>query len=578
MAGGLINIVSYGAQDLFLTGLPQITYFKVVYRRYINFSIESYILQFDNSTGFNTESQLSLPLLGDLVNKMYLRIKISPMKFLRSINEVVLNDLKCQYEIAKSELIKISTFMKTNINAYRAAIEVYCAENVINSCDMSEVIIKIFESYTNCTNKNAEAINFFYDYSPLPNVPVFSYNLLCIAQKYDKNPISKLEFKQIIDNAVINSKYIQQFYETKLRDIECAICEESNCNRKFAWVDRLGHAIIDYIDVSICGQRIDRMYGDWLNIWYELNSSIHLEEIYMKMIGNVPEMTCFNRIPKPEYYIYVPLQFWFNKLNGLALPLIALQNTEVTIDVKLKKFKDCAYLENIGIPENIDNYIKCQCPLEVSLLVDYVYLDTIERKRFAQSSHEYLIEQVQWIDVCDVEKSEVKINLDFNNPCRELIWRIQKQAFITNINGSTKCRWDNYSFTKFNKGLSINSAAIDFSGESLVARFCGSYFNYVQPYSHHTRTPSDGINVYSFSLRPEEYQPSGSCNMSRISKAVLSLWIDPRMFMYYPSDINDCCIPCPNEEPLPTAVNIRVYALSFNILRFVGGLAGLAFV
>ncbi|AYV84668.1 MAG: NCLDV major capsid protein [Hyperionvirus sp.] len=286
------------------------------------------------------------------------------------------------------------------------------------------------------------------------------------------------------------------------------------------------------------------------------------------MIGNVPELTTFDRCEKPSYTLYIPLQFWFNRFTGLSLPLVALEYFDVRLTIKLRKFQECGYVEDLRLyddinfaPEvNLDNiFDNSRWSLDMSLMVDYIFLDNVERKKFAQSSHEYLIDQVQYLKVDRIDNTQVQVVLDFVHPCKEIIWVLQKDCFVENRNGFNRCRWDNFTC---GAGLSIEGASMDFNGYSRFERFNGGYFNYLQPYDHHTNTPDDGIYVYSFALRPEEHQPTGSCNFSRISKAVLNLWISPCMFT-----------PDNGET-----VTLWVFAINHNIFRIASGIGATVYI
>ena len=303
----------------------------------------------------------------------------------------------------------------------------------------------------------------------------------------------------------------------------------------------------------------------------------------------------------------------------------------------------------------------CVPPLEyASLFVDYVYLDTDERRRFAQVSHEYLIEQLQFTGDESVQSTNVKIKLNFNHPCKELVWVVQRDDVAQNWK-----QWSNYtddidqdsnveagyaseSFplllaaqanplsqatqtfggasllnlaqelglsesevqqalgsswntgpgpnasqfgAPVNFGLTDAGAGADHAGIGPVRagrnpvvraklqlnghdRFqerLGSYFNLVQPYQHHTNVPATGINVYSFALKPEEHQPSGTCNMSRIDSAVLQLQLTPKAA----GQVNSQAIP-PGQD-LNQGSKVRVYATNYNVLRIMSGMGGLAY-
>ena len=601
MPAGLVDIISYGSQDLFLTGTPEITFYKVVYRRHTNFTIESFEIPFDTNTGFGLTSDVVLKPIGDLIHTMYLKIKLPKIKLDRIVHQ---QDVKKSFQDLNkmyNQYQKCLTFMNVNANAYRAAIDLYSASNIFTSEEMVDIILKVFEDYI-CKNSNCYSVD-----NPLEYINESKYNLYLIALHYKKyigtqdpyfDPVilPKQHFKNLLDHAMSYSQQIQLYYDQELNNAILFNKEVTNKNLKFAWTDRIGHAIIDYVDMYIGSEKIDRQYGIWMNVWYELSGKKNQNDNYMKMIGNVPELTTFDRTEKPEYTLYIPLQFWFCRFNGLSLPLCALQYSHVSFSVKLRTFKECAYIEkcnetlnqSFNQSFNIDNICidnennrdstGYRRTLEASLLVDYVYLDAPERKRFAQASHEYLIEQVQVIQIDDIDKESTRVELDFIRPCKELIWILQKQAYINNKSGFVKCRWDNYTPNKNNKSLSIDYATLDFNGYSRFDRFNGMYFNYVQPFNHHSNTPSDGINVYSFALKPEEQQPTGSCNFSRISKAILNLWINPDMFYYSESDNVDHCNPKLSDKEVQTKLNLWIFARSYNILRIISGTAGLAYI
>jgi len=601
MPGGIIDIVSYGSQDLFLTGTPQITFFKIVYRRYTNFAVENFDVPFDDPTGFGLSSSVVLKPIGDLVNKTLLKVEIPRISFKRIVSLEAIRKSTADVANALNAYQRCLIFMNANTNAYRAAMEVYSASNVIFSGEMTRNILTVFKSYI--LTPNNEDINWFCINSPLNGIIPERFNLLTIAKMYNDNcnlfnanfpdlpynadTVPKDVFRVILDQAMAYSAQIQRYYDDFLR---CAVAKNediSNPNFKFAWVDRLGHAIIDYIDVYVGGEKIDRHYGIWLNVWYELTGKKKQSENYMKMIGNIPELTDFNRLEKPSYTLYIPLQFWFSRFTGLSLPLVALQYYDVTITVKLRDFQQCAYIEDVRLYDDVnfaevvnlnDLFDNNKLDLNVTLSIDYVYLDSLERKKFAQSSHEYLIDQVQTQQMNDIENEEVPIQLDFYHPVRELIWLAQKKSFTENLTGFNKCRWDNYTWNKCNRGLGIKYSMLDFNGYSRFDKFDGIYFNYVQPYDHHSNTPSDGINVYSFALRPEEQQPTGSCNFTRITKAILTLWINPEMFINKSIDMTDECNLDPLLDEIMTPVNVWIFAINQNILRIVSGLGGVIYV
>ena len=243
--------------------------------------------------------------------------------------------------------------------------------------------------------------------------------------------------------------------------------------------------VIEEVTVEIGGQKIDKHYGKWLDIWADLTDGTAKKKAdLMKNSGQG----------------FVPLQFWFNRNAGLALPLIALQYHEVKVIFKW------GALTNATDP---------------TLWVDYIYLDTEERKRFAQMSHEYLIDQLQRNN----QDNEKKTRLNFNHPVKEIVWDQIDTAV---------------------------SAKLTLNGHDRFATRESDYFSKVQRYYHHTdMVTAPTINVYSFALRPEEHQPSGTCNFSRIDNAQI--------------------------VKVGAAVTPTFYAVNYNVLRVVSGMGGLAY-
>jgi len=571
MGGGLIQIVSYGAQDLFLTGNPEITFFKVVYRRHTNFSIESRKLTFEDLVGFGKSSSLIFPKIGDLINNIYLKVTLPEINFKRDDFN---NDLELELAEAISDYNIIKEFMLINIEAYRLALDEYDAINTTQSQNMKEVINNVFIPPDDPT-RNLLVIQ---NYETLVNGDGFDAsgsNMDVIASGFmDDDP--KDDLKSALDVGYQKSIEIQKYYSDLVISLESQNEEQSNDNLKFAWVDRIGHAILDSVEIDIGGYCVDKQYGDWLNIWYELSGNKYQKDIYDKMIGNVSKLTTFDRSIKSPYDLYIPLQFWFNRRNGLALPLISLQHQDVTLKTKFRNLEDCSYIEDqkqiivdvnnletserLFLNEAVENL---DIDIEVSVFVDYVYLDRQERKLFAQSSHEYLIEQVQRTTFKDINFNKESFLLDFFHPCKEIIWVAQQRKYTENIDGWTKLRWDNYTISDNNEGNIIKNAEVIMNSYVRVEKKNGNYFNYVQPWQCHRNTPSDGINVYSFSLFPEEFQPSGSANFTKLTRVTLNLEFDESFF----PELAD-----------PEELELRVYATNYNILRFVGGMAGCAYI
>jgi len=271
---------------------------------------------------------------------------------------------------------------------------------------------------------------------------------------------------------------------------------------------------INNVEIEIGGQIIDKHYRNWMIIWNELTLPIGKKNGFNEMIR---ESVIQNA------KIYIPLEFWFCRNIGLALPLIALQYHEVKINITFDK----NYLVGIDFFNLVAG---------VEIWADYIFLDTDERRRFAQLSHEYLIEQVQH-NSYSTTTNDIIADLHFNHPVKELIW---------------------FGCGNYSKAKLILNGIDRFAERDQI------YFTHIQPYQHHTNIPTninntylflndnDNINLYSFALKPEEHQPSGTLNMSRIDTAQLHL-----------KNIEN--------------KTVSIYAFSYNILRVMNGMGGLVY-
>jgi hypothetical protein len=212
--------------------------------------------------------------------------------------------------------------------------------------------------------------------------------------------------------------------------------------------------------------------------------------------------------------------------------LIALQYHEVKINI--------TFASNAELGTNITTDFS-----NASLWVDYIFLDTDERRRFAQLSHEYLIEQLQYTGEESTSAGNATHKLALNHPVKELVWCVQRS-------GLSAVQWT--AFTTSAGANMVNSAKLMLNGHDRFAERDGAYFNLVQPFQHHERVPANrGINVYSFALKPEEHQPSGTLNMSRIDTANLKL------------------------NNASSAEKVKIFATNYNVLRIMSGMGGLAY-
>jgi len=433
---------------------------------------------------------------------------------------------------------------------------------------------------------------------------------------------------------------------------------------------RLGYALLKKIELEIGGQIIDTQYGEWLFLWENLTADFDTSFKLDSMVGgglagNVTTQTSCGGRPG---VLYIPLQFWFNRNPGLALPLIALQYHEVRFNIYLSKATDL--VSSTGYTSISAASAALPQIKDMSLYIDYIYLDVDERRRFAQESHEYLIDQIQTGLQQTITSASARIDLTLNHPVKELVWVFQDVRKLDCA--STVSSTVGYT-QPFNYDDIVSKCRLQINGQDRFDERYGDYFFKVQPYQHHTGgafwpmrnkvafTGSYGvagsasgiagnaptatftgsitgstltvasvsggpitenmlvvgagvpqsafivdygtgaggngtyeisqsvgtaitsvsmaafapnvqnhnggynpINVYSFALRPEEHQPTGTCNFSRIDTATLVFdTIASGGAGTFPS------------KTYPYA--FRIYAVNYNILRIMSGMGGLAY-
>jgi hypothetical protein len=464
MSGGLLQLVAIGVQDLYLTGNPQVSLFKIIYRRHTNFALESVRQTFDGEVDFGKSVTAKINREGDLLHKIVIEI------------------------------------------------------------DLPEIV---------STNGNT-----------------------------------------------------------------------------ISWVNSIGHAMIDKIELYIGESLIDRHYGEWLEIWSELALDASKRDGYNTMISKYES---FTTVTGP-LTVFIPLQFWFCRNPGLALPLVALQYHEIKIITKFRNFDELwtfgpnnnytasktgtTVTKTLGIPfnnsdvnkliywedgssdkitalisntqvtvnnsgtqssQNIyikpdDRPLKTYSMLDARIYADFIYLDTMERSFFAKNKHEYLIEQVQFDSDTNYQKGQrfLKVPLDFNLPVKEIIWVSQLARYREDNNVFNFSNTMNPSAVRSDP---IEKAIILFNGTERFEERIGKYFRLVQPYHHHTRCPTSFIYVYSFAMAPEKHQPSGASNFSMLNTVDLRLT--------YNLAITDS--------------NVRIYGVNYNILKIESGMGGILY-
>ena len=411
MTGGLLQIVASGAQDVYLTGNPQITFFKVVYRRHTNFSLES-IQQFfrnENNLDFGKSTYSVLERKADLISGAMLEITLPAL---------------------------------------------------------------------NQTQNGATFVN---------------------------------------------------------------------------WVNGIGNAILNSVQVKIGGYTVDTQSGEWMDINSQYNVSQDKRTAYDEMLGYST-----NNNASADLTLHIPLNFWFNN-PGLALPIEALQYHDVELYFNFANLADMI-VSDVAITNPQAQTGGTAKFLNCKIYVDYIYLDTDEKRRIAQSSHEYLIEQVQILNPEEIFANDTsrKIDLFLKHPVKALYWVISNDIYKTTGSTGKNNQPLNYDADNAitNKDT-FNTMKLLFNGNDRFTDRPAKYFRLTQPYQYFKCCPKKSIYSYSFALRPYDLQPSGSCNFSRIDNVKMNINF--------------------TNTPRTSSSRLNVYAVNYNVLRIMNGMSSIVF-
>lgn len=364
---------------------------------------------------------------------------------------------------------------------------------------------------------------------------------------------SEADFGKIVSATIArgNGDLINRVY---LRVTLPALLQNQDGATWQGYVNSLGHNLIKTVDLKIGGQLIERHYGEWMEMWSELCLDDNQRRNYNQMIGKYESDSSLETNATAQKTYNIPLLFWFCRNPGLSLPLIALTQHEIEIKIEFRALTEMVK-SDISITSPKDSAGNTASFVDSSLYVDYVYLDDDERRIFAQKPHEYLIEQIQYQGAKNIDAaiSNDRVRFSFNNPVKEIVWGITTD---TNLTTNTVTGNNHLNFSSTSGSDTFSTMKLQFNGGDRFSVRNADYFRTVQPYQHHTGAPRKYIYCYSFALKPEEHQPSGSVNMSRLDNSDL-------IFTFTSGDV--------------VASKLKLFAVSYNVLRVVSGTAGLAY-
>jgi hypothetical protein len=557
MPSGLIQIVAYGAQDLFLTGIPEITFFKFLYKRYTNYAMEFIELNLDGNKNFGEEISCEIPKNGDLINDIILKVSLPSV----SLSKTTSNE---EIEQNYNNLTQSETLIKNFNNFIHFIYEsIIIANNGLDN--FNETFDNIYTSINTYLDSNKDFLlnkNIIGD--DINNNFNITLHLLNIYNLNENQLIKKNKLKLLIESYINKSynilKNLQDDYSTKKTIYESSL----NNNYNFSWINTLGWNIVSKVELEIGGFVIDRSYSQYLFIWNQLFNTNFKKLDFNKLFSLSSSAYTYDNTNKNNFDIYIPIKLFFNKDYSLSLPIISIKHQVVIIKLNINTLSKLIYTDYTL--NDIQSKIKIS---NIKLLTNFIYLDQDERLKFANSNHEYLIEQTNQIQYKNIKKNDIDLELNINNPTKYIIWTNQKESDINNYNihneyssTLTYDLTDSYPNITSNKNNTILSSYLQLNGVDRSIPYDSIYYNYVVPYEHKLSSCNDGINIYSFSLNPNDLQPSGSCNFSKLNKKFLKITLN-----------NDFLNRLSDDDYIIS----NVFSTNYNILKFRKGMASLAF-
>ncbi len=323
--------------------------------------------------------------------------------------------------------------------------------------------------------------------------------------------------------------------------------------------------LVKSVTVELGGQQLDKLTATWYRIYDNLYRNTNTDRAaYRAMVDFVDgEATGTSK------RFFVPVLFWFCRSPGNYLPLIALQYHELRITFE---FDDYTNIKDSAGATAVTS------DLEATLWCDYTYLDQEERKKFASQPHEYLIEQVQFtgdenVTIASNSKAQ-QIRLSFNHPTKLLAWVIADNTVHGKFTGG-------YAGATAEALAPLLNAKLMLNGHDRADVRVGAVYNKIVPYQANKALPDAGIYFMSFALSPTQHAPSGSLNFSRIDSAVLALTFKAASVAGNTTvKSNIANVTDPENATITDATNLsalRVFCISYNILRIMSGMGGLAY-
>ena len=682
MAGGLIQLAISGKQDVSLTYDPEITFFKKVYKRHTNFSLEIKEIYTDQQPDYDNIISFKLDN-ADMIHRCFIEINLPYLSFddlsITNTNYItwkanLLNRLENTINKWKTLYINFKNFVTIELIIYQQLQKLFLSDNITLNT-LKDTVVRFNNTYKSQLNTFLNLIDIdIYNQINICGYILSINKLLSYSDiETNNNYITINTIKSTLNNQYNTIYEYLNYYHSNWKE-SLQVFNAYNSNKlNLAWNQFIGHFYFTHYELDIGGQIVEQYSADQLHIYQYHHLTEDQINNYYKMIGNISELNEFNTTPKPQTKIILPLLFWFCRKAGSSLPLISMRNTAVNINLTINKLKNLIYfidyesefyknlkltvpkgnsldstlnyynytynidnknltynlkninytallliytslkpedvtyiLQTYGIIENNEyvlnlnewiifkndlknntqlmikiggyenyadfNYLLNLVPKpDIKLLCENVYLDDVERYKFASTKLEYIIETFNEniFDMYNMYIFDGTISLD--KPCKYLKWFIQPKNYLLGLSPPySKITPYLYDYSKYFTNFFFNKEIITLNQMDLLNQYLDkSFYSYVLAYKSLNRELPDGVYYYNFSLYPEDSHPSGTANLSVITEKKIRFEMNPSFLNeYFTSKLN----------PGKLGLQLKVLTLNYNLFVVHKGIGRLVFI
>lgn len=683
MAGGLIQLAISGKQDISLTYNPEITFFKKVYKRHTNFSLEFKEIYTDQQPDYGNVISFKIDN-ADMIHRCFIEVNLPYLSFddstITNTNYTnwktnLLNRLNNNINKWKTLYVNFKNFISIELILYQQLLKLFLSDNITLNT-LKDNVVRFNNTYKSQLNTYSNLIDVeIYNKINMSGYILSINKLLSYTDSIpNDNYISINTIKSTLTEQYNTIYEYLNYYHSNWKETT-SIYDSYNSNKlNLAWNQFIGHYYFTDFELEIGGQVVEQYSSDQFHIYQYHHLTQDQINNYYKLIGNIPELTDFNNKPKPQTKIIIPLIFWFCRKTGTSLPLVAMRNTAVNINLTINKLKNLVYfidyesefykylklivpksnsfgpdtalnyinytynvddknityqLKNINTkalsiiytglkPEDITyilqtygtienneyvlnlnqwiifkndlknnnnlmikiggyenytdfNYLLNQISKpDIKLLCENVYLDDVERQKFASSKLEYIIETFNEniFDMNNMYIFDGTISLD--KPCKYFKWFIQPKNFLLGLSQYSKVTPYLFDYSKYFVNFFFNKEIITLNQMELLNQYLDkSFYSYVLSYKSLNRELPDGVYYYNFALYPEDSQPSGTANLTVITEKKIRFEMNQTFLNeYFTSKLN----------PEKVGLQLKVLTLNYNLFVVHQGIGRLVFI